>query len=132
MGLEKNGNKSFYKNDSFGIASDWLVTIFCIIYFIVSLMLGNTEVISMNFCILSVLYSFILLVVYWVIRNNKTKFLNITAETMLSYSTPEKFNEAEDDITSFRKLMLYLSNVPVVLIIISIVMVKYSKKKFDV
>jgi len=125
MGLQKVGNKSVYKNDSFGITSDWLVSILCIIYAITSVVLGEKNLIGMSLYGFNVVYAIVIIIVYWVLRNKQSNNLSLIADSMLQHSSPEKFNHAESKLTSFRKLMLGLSNVPVVLLIIYFVVIKY-------
>jgi len=91
MGLQKVGNKSVYKNDSFGITSDWLVTILCIIYAITSVVLGEKNLIGMSLYGFNVVYAIVIIIVYWVLRNKQSNNLSLIADSMLQHSSPEKF-----------------------------------------
>ncbi len=92
---------SVYKNKPFGVMSDWLVTVFCIIYIVASFILGNKQLISGPLAGFNVVYSLIIIMVYWIMRNKYTDSI-----------VKDNKKEYESKLTSFRKLMLGLSNVP--------------------
>ncbi len=67
MVLVKEGSLTVYKNDSFGTASDWLVTILAVIYIVATVLLGNKEMIPIELIHLfgfNIIYSIIIIIVY--------------------------------------------------------------------
>ncbi len=106
-----------YKNESFGVMSDWLVTVFCVIYIVASFILGNKQLISGPLAGFNVVYSLIMIMVYWIIRNRYID--SIVRDNMKEYDAK---------LTSFRKLMLGLSNVPGFITIIFFVVRKVLLK----
>jgi hypothetical protein len=151
MGLEKDGkNNLVFKDEAFGVASNWLVTIFCIIYIILGFVLGEKGYIVGLLYGFNIIYPIIILIVYWVLRKKQTDNLlemassvNLNTKSLTNPKfTGEKntitnnlkksiknFNDSESKLTSFRKLMLVLSNVPGFITIIYFIVLKFLINK---
>lgn len=116
---------SNFKENSFGIAANWLVTIFCILYIMLS---GYYFDIQKNILAFCIFYEIVILIIYWIL--NKRKINNLS--NLLYNSMNKETNDIKQEkskLTKFKTLMLILSNVPLLYFIYYLIFTLLSNKK---
>lgn len=102
---------SDFKEDSFEIATNWLVTILCIIYGILSIYFTDSTLPYRELLGLCIFYIIIILIIYWVLNKKKINNLKDLLYNSMNKET-DKIKLERSEFTKFKKLMLILSNVP--------------------
>jgi len=121
---------SDFKENSFEIATSWLVTILCIIYGGLSVYFTNPMTIIpyphiLGICIV---YIILLLIIYWVLNSKQKNNLKNLFYNSMGKET-DSIKKERSKFNNFKKLMLILSNVPFLyLIYVGVYKYKASKK----